>query len=248
MSRPPNEVVAIYAAGMTTIRVLTPLPGIIHLLFPNQVMLCKSFMRLQEYYESPIGDFRGRYFTRDEFKEAYAEENDCGTGFGEFSYYDEWNGFNVPGNVVDKFMDIFDIDFMEETLVRLIKANRPREGRYYVIGTHDQDSYVTLNHEIAHALWYLDGDYHKEQLAAVKRLPGRFYVRACNALREAGYHDDVFDDEIHAYLSTSSMVELSDFFEIANLPWRKIYLMQRYFHNYVEMLDEQQQETVSHAD
>ena len=60
---------------MTTelIKLVKPYPGVLHIIHPNQRMQAKSWMRVQEFYESPLsnedGPFRGRHFTRDEFKQ-----------------------------------------------------------------------------------------------------------------------------------------------------------------------------------
>ena len=123
--------------------VLKPYPGVIHVVHANQVQGAKSFMRLQEFYESPLsnenGPIKRRHFSRDEFKKAYAQSTGTGTGYGEFSYYTDWNGFNIPGNVVDEWLELFEPDFMETYLAEAIRANRRPDGNYYVIGTPRAD-------------------------------------------------------------------------------------------------------------
>lgn len=51
-----------------------PLPGVIRLEFKNQYECCSSFMRLQEFYESPFKEIRGRFFKLDQFMDVYAKK------------------------------------------------------------------------------------------------------------------------------------------------------------------------------
>lgn len=48
-------------------------PNVFHLLFPNSHQLIYSFMRFQEYYESP--SMKGKIFTQEEFEDDYAKRN-----------------------------------------------------------------------------------------------------------------------------------------------------------------------------
>lgn len=190
-------------------------------------------MRMQEFYESPIGNFRGRHFTRDEFQKAYAEH--C----GEFNYYDEWGGFNVPGHVVDEFLRIFtDIDFMEENTVKLIEQHR--SNVYYVIGTFASDSTATVDHELSHAMWYLSPPYKQDAEIILGKMSSRLYKRCCQTLMDKGYSENVFDDELVAYFSTSPMWELVDIFETHVLPWRlSLELQQNFRSHLLKMKNEQ---------
>lgn len=223
-------------------KVNKPFPGVLHLEFNSQLNLAKAFMRMQEFYESPLGDFRGRYFTRDEFKQAYAESKGTGTGWGEFTYYSDWNGFNVPGNVADKFLEIFNIDFMEQYLVDTIREHRDSYGQYYVIGTHTQGEATVIDHELSHAFWYLDPAYRKlAQHLADMELPIIFHALASNALKKMGYHEDVLDDEITAYLSTSTILDIVETFDTEQIPWDVALKFQRHFTDYLEAREDEQE-------
>lgn len=211
------------------VKVEKPFRGVIHVVYPNQTMLAKAFMRMQEFYESHLDDFKGRHFTRDEFKKAYAEFRGTGTGYGEFTYYDDWGGFNVPGDVANRFMRLFKPDFMEETLVRLIKKNRKPRGEYYVIGTHAKDPSATVDHELSHAFWHLHPEYREEQQSLVDGLPRRFYKQAKRALNSMGYCDEVIDDEITAYLSTGTLHETVDVMQTEQIPWKYMLEFQKIF-------------------
>lgn len=215
-----------------------PFPGVIHLVFQNQTTLTKAFMRMQEFYESPFGDergsFRGRLFSRDEFKAAYAKENGTGTGYGEFSYYTDWNGFNVPGDVADKFMELFTPDFMEEYMVAAIKQSREPGQPYYVIGTHSYGDTTTIDHELSHAFFHLDEFYRRGVMDMVTPLPSGFRRTVNDSLKEMGYYEDVFDDELAAYLSTSNMYDIDQDFHYDNTPWHRVLGFQKHFYEYLK--------------
>jgi hypothetical protein len=66
----------------------------------DQYDLAMTFCRLQEYYESPFKQVRGKTFTMTEFQRMYAKK----FGDGVFTYPVDWAGFNVSGEVVDEFM------------------------------------------------------------------------------------------------------------------------------------------------
>ena len=84
----------------------------------DQYILCDTFMRLQEYYESPLKSIKGKCFTKEEFIDEYI------TKYKKFDYYNIWIGFNVPGNITKKFFKVFD-DFSkkEKFLVKSVEIN-----------------------------------------------------------------------------------------------------------------------------
>ncbi|MHA2063095.1 MAG: hypothetical protein ACXABY_01820 [Candidatus Thorarchaeota archaeon] len=222
-------------------KVNKPFPGIIHLEFNSQRKLAQAFMRIQEFYESPLGDFRGRFFTSDEFKQAYAEFKG-----GEFTYYTDWNGFNVPGDVADKFIKMFEADLEpwthEQQLVDAIKEHREPNGRYYVIGTHTQGVSTVGDHELSHAFWHLDLTYRESAQHLVEiELPVSFRALAGKALQKLGYHEDVLDDEITAYLSTSTLADMAKTFDTEMIPWNIALKFQQHFENYLEARHDEQE-------
>ncbi|MEK7106247.1 MAG: ABC transporter ATP-binding protein, partial [Patescibacteria group bacterium] len=62
---------------------------------PTQYALASTFLRFQEHYESP--KFRGQFFSLEEFMDWYAEE------YGNFTYYKDWTGFNIPSYILKSF-------------------------------------------------------------------------------------------------------------------------------------------------
>jgi len=76
----------------------------IHLLtFENQFDITSTLLRFQEHYESP--KFKGQFFTLEEFKEWYIKNSPKGIETGEFTYYSDWNGFNIPSYVLRPFYE-----------------------------------------------------------------------------------------------------------------------------------------------
>ena len=75
-------------------------PNLFLFTFPNQYELASTFIRLQEFYESPYKEIKGQYFTLEKYMDRYAKDQED----NKFTYFEDWNGFNVPGNIVLKFV------------------------------------------------------------------------------------------------------------------------------------------------
>lgn len=189
-----------------------------HFQYDTQYHLTSSFMRLQEYYESPFPALKGRFFKHEEYMDAYAEKND------NFTYYEDWSGFNVPGNVVLNFFDHFRYDFwVKEALLfdwiaKVIPQFKKGETGFYIIGTSkdDEDNDNCIKHELAHAYWYLYYGYELEmqsiinnKLDIIRNGNSESYADIVSeVLEQKGYDYSVIKDEIQAYLSTSSRRDL----------------------------------------
>lgn len=85
--------------------------------FDKQSQLASTFLRFQEFYESP--KFRGRTFTRAEFEEYYTQEH------GSFSYLEDWAGFNLPSDVLHPFLN-GDFDPLSDEEVSLLQYFRQK--------------------------------------------------------------------------------------------------------------------------
>lgn len=161
--------------------------------FQKQADLCLTFLRFQEYYESPY--FKDKIFTYEEFINWYAQyqsENKC------FDYHTTWEGFNIPSKVLKPFKENkFDLSVREKSFLDFFSDMKED---FYIIGTFEGDD-SALKHEIAHALFFTDKLYQKKvktilkdcDLSAVEKI-----------LAESGYHSSVFLDECHAYLLCDS--------------------------------------------
>src|SRR3989338_8140254 len=152
--------------------------------------LAATFMRFQEYYESP--EFKGRVFSVDDFVYWYARK------FGSFSYSRDWYGFNIPGTVLTPFKNG---DFHPLTLheQRLVDFCGSVDGNSYIIGVTPSAEYFkeTVQHEFIHGAFYTNQEYRKEVGSCVQS----YKIRPINnGLRNMGYCDDVVVDETNAYV------------------------------------------------
>jgi len=188
------------------------LPGIYHIKFPNQYGLTSTFMRLQEFYESSFEEIRNQYFTVEQYMDRYAQE------FGNFMYFSDWNGFNVPGDVISRFFRKFSniksrhtyqyLTIKEKRLLKLVLPLIQSDTNFYLIATHkDQD----LQHEIAHGFWYLNDKYQKAMMKLVSKYEHVNEFK--ELLLKKGYGENVLDDEVHAYLTHGTKTYLKNQFK-----------------------------------
>jgi hypothetical protein len=192
------------------------MPHVYSLLFDTQYELCMSFVRIQEFYESP--KFRGKYFTLEQYIDYWSKE----FGNGAFTYPAVWNGFNVPGKIISNwetlFLNMEDDDTFRNRELKLFDAIDKlmrKEGlktdkfqdymdKIYIIGVHKQSDYVkTLSHEIAHAMYFLHPRYRKLCNSLLKNLDRKTYGAGKEWLLKKGYCKKMIDDELQAYFSTS---------------------------------------------
>jgi hypothetical protein len=166
-------------------------PGIYLLRFKTQYELTSTFLRVQEHYESP--EFHGRVFSLERYMDWYAER------YGNFTYYQDWSGFNVPSTAFAPFYaGAFDPLTRKEK--RLLALFERRRGRFYVIGIY-QGHGNTLTHELAHAPFFTDAEYRKEVREAMR---GYDIAALKRQLAKAGYARHVLEDEAQAYLIAPS--------------------------------------------
>ena len=82
---------------MVKIKFSEIIPNIFWFNFDTQEECAKTFCRFEEYYESPF--WQGKIFTLDEYKEWYIKT------YGQWSYYTDWSGFNIPDYAFKPFFD-----------------------------------------------------------------------------------------------------------------------------------------------
>ncbi len=176
-------------------------PGIFLFEFNHHYDMCMYFLRYQEFYESASPKFRGKSFQIFDFMKWYSLKY----GKGAFTYPDDWNGFNIPGNIIfdmwnqhlipDK--NIYDYEMYEAWK----ECNHRAQGKkFYIIGVVRGNK--ALSHEIAHGLFYLHPEYKREMSKLVRALDPK--IRKCinEALKKLGYTPKVYVDETQAYMST----------------------------------------------
>jgi hypothetical protein len=147
--------------------------------------------------------FRGKQFKIFDFIRWYSiEREDCK---GYFSYHQDWAGFNIPSHVFEEVYNKSqppDINDYDLTMIEIYETLRRLEdnNKFYVIGATDLGQ--TFDHEIAHAIFYIDEEYKNLQLQNVASLQHDIVQSLRRVLMKEGYVEDVLDDEIQAYLST----------------------------------------------
>jgi hypothetical protein len=212
-------------------------PNIFSLRFNNQYETCSTFLRLQEFYESPFKEIKGHVFTLETYMDRYAKDK------GNFTYTSDWGGFNVPGHIVQKFFkDYRDASepFLnkEYYLHEILEDQIYGDKKFYVIGhyekdnlpdwTKEEDFHSTLAHELAHGLFYLNPKYKKTCLSLIEALPEKIKSKMSDKLlNTGGYCKAVLKDEFQAYLSTSDADFLKSIFGVglhrASQPFKKTF-------------------------
>lgn len=161
--------------------------------FETRQELLKTFIRFQEYYESP--EFKDKVFTVEEYADWYMKEYKKDS----FTYYDDWSGCNVPSFVFEEFRT-GKMNPLSEREVNLL-SQLPNDGeKFYVIGTFQGGNQGIIEHEICHSLYYSNEDYRKEADLLLEK-----YKEDLKPVKEhiikLGYHESVLMDEVQAYIS-----------------------------------------------
>ena len=176
--------------------------GVYLLQIENSYDLAMSFCRIQEFYESPFEEIRGKNFTISELMRLYSMK----FGDGMFTYPIDWAGFNVPCEAIwncyyeYQLKDPNDYDEFIKTIDD--KIQNETSSKYYLIGSQPKEK-ITIDHEVAHAFYYLDKKYKKEADNIVSLIHESSLKKIKNHLLSIGYNDKVFKDEVQAYLSNT---------------------------------------------
>jgi hypothetical protein len=163
------------------------------------------FCRYQEYYESPFTEIRRKFFTLEEYMRIYSIKNKT----GYFSYPNDWAGYNIPSNILMEAEQVFrnNVNLYDEIMSEIIHycIVESNYKPWYLIGADKIDS-STMNHEIAHGLYYTNPTYKSEMDNLIINIDSKTYRNLKKALIKTGYVDDkiIIDDEIQAYMSTGN--------------------------------------------
>ncbi len=166
------------------------------------------FCRYQEFYESPYKQFRNKYFTWAQYMRFYKDHWKKDT----FTYPIDWSGYNIPSDVVQRASHMFcketeydDVmnDIYFHCAVDSFTKNDHRKTDWYLIGASSKDL-KTLDHEIAHGLYYTNEEYRKSVKALIKNIKPTHYEKLKKKLIKMGYVNDkkIIEDEIQAFMST----------------------------------------------
>ncbi len=176
-------------------------PQVFHLQFYSRRELGMTFLRYTEFYESKFDHIRGQKFTLVEQMAAYTKDS----GKDDWTYTTDWSGYNIPTSVIHEvrtlgIRDHNHYDSLMDAVFELIQAQTLGKPSY-LIGTSTSAEVSTLDHELTHALWYLNQKYRDSVIIAMGDHLDAMSLLT-DKLVEAGYPDKVIWDEINAYLTT----------------------------------------------
>lgn len=205
-------------------------PNIYCIVASNHRLLAQTFVRIQEFYESPLKQIRRQHFTLTRFKKLYTNQK------GSFSYYEDWAGFNVPGHVVIEFFNKFkDLSPKERKLKSLLIKALALSEKFYLIGIPARSKQDVFSHELAHAFYYTSEKFKRMMLHVIKTLTPMVKHQIFIRLKEMGYSGNVRLDELQAYMATTKVKHLQDYFGSGIRkhhvePFRKVFSNFKYEH------------------
>lgn len=203
--------------------------------FKNNYDMCMHFLRYQEYYESPSPEFRGSAFEVFDFMRWYSFT----FGDGAFTYPDDWDGFNIPCNIIP---DVWALGIPDRNKYDNAMYNAWKEcdckvnhEKFYIIGVVKGTD--ALDHEVAHAMFFLHQEYKDKMVAMVEALDPTIRDSMNHILKQIGYTSEVFVDETQAYFSTGLTESFGFTFKDKWLEERKPF--KEFFKEYSEKINEQ---------
>jgi hypothetical protein len=166
------------------------------------------FCRYQEFYESPTKKYRGKYFTWMDYMRYYKDHWKKDT----FTYPIDWSGYNIPSTVLEKGVDAFYKETEYDEIMNDIffycaidsqNKNNGKRTYWYLIGASSKDL-KTMDHEIAHGLFYTNKEYKSTIQSLLQKIPKTTRNKIDKKLIKMGYVNDrkILDDEVQAFLST----------------------------------------------
>lgn len=190
-------------------------PNIYAVIIKDDYDRAMLFCRYQEYYESPFPEIRSKTFSLESYMRTYAKNNKS----TYFSYPHDWAGYNIPSNILieshKKFMSYYPNeydDIMREIIAHCQNNTKGEEYQpWYIIGV-DKVKSGTMDHEIAHGLYYTDLKYKVEMDYITSQIKKTEYIALGKHLVKAGYANDkkIIDDEIQAFMSTGKYSKWSE--------------------------------------
>jgi hypothetical protein len=129
-----------------------------------------------------------------------------------FTYPEDWSGYNIPCNILQVAHHQFCKDTEYDSIMNDIywycskdssEKNDGRRTDWYLIGASSKDL-KTLDHEIAHGLYFTNKDYKRDANKLIKGIKPTHYDKLKKKLMKMGYVNDkkIIDDEIQAFMST----------------------------------------------
>lgn len=178
---------------LTKIKKKEVYPNLYLLTFSSQYLLASTFIRFQEFYESP--KFKNKLVSLEEFMDWYSFKYK-----NSFTYFDDWGGFNIPGYVIKEIERYKNrLNEKETHLLKLFHQEIEGTKIFYVIGVWKKYEYkkMTKEHEIAHGMFTLNGKYRNEVIAEIRKYNIKKFKKKLKKMR---YDESVLIDEINAYM------------------------------------------------
>jgi hypothetical protein len=177
-------------------------PNVFAVIVKDHYHRAMLFLRVQEFYESPNPEFRGKNFNIWDYIEWYSRRNN-----DVFTYPFDWGGFNIPlevaYNCYDTLTDSYTpYDEVMENIIHQIYELNSDGCNGYIIGADSTES-DTFEHEICHGLYATNKQYKELVDEVTIAIPFKHYQTFRKNLLKMGYNGIVIDDEIQAYLSTN---------------------------------------------
>ena len=178
-------------------------------IFDCQYDLTMTFVRIQEFYESPV--FKGKYFSLEEFMDYWSKE----MGDGKFTYIHQWSGFNVPGNILRDWRELYCVNSFEpirdkefallDKLFDKLRQDKEDLKSIYLFGFSKDNKNIekVINHESAHAMYHVNERYKESVDKLIRNYDSGLVKTASKKIKEMGYGENVINDEIQAYWSTN---------------------------------------------
>lgn len=158
------------------------------------------FFRFQEYYENQ--KYFHKFFTLIDFMEWYNKEHRK----SYFTYPNDSAGFNVPSTCLLVFLKNIELAFpdknhYDDLMIYIITQIRRIEGDvFYLIGTSEEkNDQKTLDHELAHALYFTNLEYRKKVQLILDNMPPIRRNKTNEILMKIGYHESIHDTEAGFY-------------------------------------------------
>jgi hypothetical protein len=182
-------------------------PNVFAVIVKDHYHRAMLFCRVQEYYESPNPQFRGKNFSIWDYIEWYSREHR-----DVFTYTFDWGGFNIPLKTAWDCYEKLRVsetpyDGVMDVIIRTIEMTmfnkkNTRNWNAYIIGADSTES-DTFEHEICHGLYATNKEYKLLVDEVTETISTKDYLTFKKNLIKMGYNDSVIDDEIQAYLSTN---------------------------------------------
>ena len=178
-------------------------PNVFAVIVKDHYHRAMLFCRVQEFYESPNPQFRGKNFSIWDYIEWYSREHR-----DVFTYTFDWGGFNIPLNVAEscyskllKKGEFTPYDLEMNYIVKTIRG-MVGNGTAYIIGAPTTED-ETFEHEVCHGLYATNKEYKGLVDEITETIEWQDYLKFEGNLLDMGYTAAVIPDEIQAYLSTN---------------------------------------------